>query len=81
VFVALPPDGHTLTVTASGHATNPFLNPKIPQDTPRYPKIPSRIYADIVTRILCEHFAGSAYLLSQKGPDYPDAIQGDLSGQ
>lgn len=28
-----PPDGHTLIVVASGHATNPFLYPKIPYDT------------------------------------------------
>jgi tripartite-type tricarboxylate transporter receptor subunit TctC len=27
------PDGHTLIVVASGHATNPFLYPKIPYDT------------------------------------------------
>src|SRR6188508_908096 len=28
-----PPDGHTLIMVASGHATNPFLYPKIPYDT------------------------------------------------
>ena len=28
-----PPDGHTLIVVASGHATNPFLYPKLPYDT------------------------------------------------
>jgi tripartite-type tricarboxylate transporter receptor subunit TctC len=28
-----PPDGHTLIVVASGHATNPFLYPKMPYDT------------------------------------------------
>src|SRR6266851_3250752 len=28
-----PPDGYTLIVVASGHATNPFLYPKIPYDT------------------------------------------------
>ena len=28
-----PPDGHTLIVIASGHATNPFLYPKLPYDT------------------------------------------------
>src|SRR4030081_2463576 len=28
-----PPDGDTLIVVASGHATNPFLYPKIPYDT------------------------------------------------
>jgi tripartite-type tricarboxylate transporter receptor subunit TctC len=28
-----PPDGHTLIVVASGHATNAFLYPKIPYDT------------------------------------------------
>src|ERR1700676_5481418 len=27
------PDGYTLVVVASGHATNPFLYPKIPYDT------------------------------------------------
>ena len=27
------PDGHTLIMVASGHATNPFLYPKIPYDT------------------------------------------------
>jgi tripartite-type tricarboxylate transporter receptor subunit TctC len=27
------PDGHTLIVVASGHATNPFLYPKMPYDT------------------------------------------------
>src|SRR3979411_2725997 len=27
------PDGHTLIVVASGHATNPFLYPKLPYDT------------------------------------------------
>src|SRR3978361_348365 len=32
-LVASPPDGHTLIVVASGHATNPFLYPKIPYDT------------------------------------------------
>src|ERR1700710_2854189 len=31
-LVASPPDGHTLIVVASGHATNPFLYPKIPYD-------------------------------------------------
>src|ERR1700716_435020 len=30
---ASPPDGYTLIVVASGHATNPFLYPKIPYDT------------------------------------------------
>ena len=29
-LAASPPDGHTLIVVASGHATNPFLYPKIP---------------------------------------------------
>jgi tripartite-type tricarboxylate transporter receptor subunit TctC len=28
-----PPDGTTLMVVASGHATNPFLYPKLPYDT------------------------------------------------
>src|ERR1051325_4926082 len=28
-----PPDGYTLIVVASGHATNPFLYPKIHYDT------------------------------------------------
>jgi len=28
-----PPDGYTLIVVASGHATNPFLYPRIPYDT------------------------------------------------
>ena len=28
-----PPDGYTLMVVASGHATNPFLYPKLPYDT------------------------------------------------
>jgi tripartite-type tricarboxylate transporter receptor subunit TctC len=28
-----PPDGYTLIVVASGHATNPFLYPKLPYDT------------------------------------------------
>jgi tripartite-type tricarboxylate transporter receptor subunit TctC len=28
-----PPDGHTLIVVASGHATNPFLYPTLPYDT------------------------------------------------
>src|SRR5262245_65646452 len=32
-LVAAPPDGHTLIVVASGHATNPFLYPKLPYDT------------------------------------------------
>src|SRR5882724_8049805 len=32
-LVAAPPDGHTLIVVASGHATNPFLYAKIPYDT------------------------------------------------
>src|SRR5712692_3718433 len=32
-LVASPPDGYTLIVVASGHATNPFLHPKIPYDT------------------------------------------------
>ena len=32
-LVATPPDGYTLIVVASGHATNPFLYPKIPYDT------------------------------------------------
>ena len=27
------PDGYTLIVVASGHATNPFLYPKLPYDT------------------------------------------------
>src|SRR3978361_70467 len=31
-LAASPPDGHTLIVVASGHATNPFLYPKIPYD-------------------------------------------------
>jgi tripartite-type tricarboxylate transporter receptor subunit TctC len=33
VLVASSPDGYTLMVAASGHATNPFLYPKIPYDT------------------------------------------------
>src|ERR1700726_236712 len=32
-LVMSPPDGYTLIVVASGHATNPFLYPKIPYDT------------------------------------------------
>jgi tripartite-type tricarboxylate transporter receptor subunit TctC len=32
-LVASPPDGYTLIVVASGHATNPFLYPKMPYDT------------------------------------------------
>ena len=32
-FVSSAPDGYTLIVVASGHATNPFLYPKIPYDT------------------------------------------------
>src|SRR5262249_50391338 len=32
-LVQMPPDGYTLIVVASGHATNPFLYPKIPYDT------------------------------------------------
>jgi tripartite-type tricarboxylate transporter receptor subunit TctC len=32
-LVQSPPDGYTLIVVASGHATNPFLYPKIPYDT------------------------------------------------
>lgn len=32
-LAAAPPDGHTLIVVASGHATNPLLYPKLPYDT------------------------------------------------
>jgi tripartite-type tricarboxylate transporter receptor subunit TctC len=32
-LISAPPDGYTLIVVASGHATNPFLYPKIPYDT------------------------------------------------
>jgi tripartite-type tricarboxylate transporter receptor subunit TctC len=32
-LVASAPDGYTLILVASGHATNPFLYPKIPYDT------------------------------------------------
>jgi tripartite-type tricarboxylate transporter receptor subunit TctC len=32
-LVAAPADGYTLIVVASGHATNPFLYPKLPYDT------------------------------------------------
>jgi tripartite-type tricarboxylate transporter receptor subunit TctC len=32
-LAAAPPDGYTLIVVASGHATNPFLYPKLPYDT------------------------------------------------
>ncbi len=32
-LVTSPPDGYTLIVVASGHATNPFLYPKMPYDT------------------------------------------------
>ncbi len=32
-LVSSPPDGYTLIVVASGHATNPYLYPKIPYDT------------------------------------------------
>jgi tripartite-type tricarboxylate transporter receptor subunit TctC len=32
-LVSASPDGYTLIVVASGHATNPFLYPKIPYDT------------------------------------------------
>jgi tripartite-type tricarboxylate transporter receptor subunit TctC len=32
-LAAAAPDGHNLIVVASGHATNPFLYPKIPYDT------------------------------------------------
>lgn len=32
-LVASPPDGYTLIMVASGHATNPFLYPRIPYDT------------------------------------------------
>jgi tripartite-type tricarboxylate transporter receptor subunit TctC len=33
VLATSAPDGYTLIVVASGHATNPFLYPKIPYDT------------------------------------------------
>src|SRR5260370_17521403 len=32
-LVTSQPDGYTLIVVASGHATNPFLYPKLPYDT------------------------------------------------
>src|SRR6202011_3202401 len=32
-LAAAAPDGYNLIVVASGHATNPFLYPKIPYDT------------------------------------------------
>jgi tripartite-type tricarboxylate transporter receptor subunit TctC len=32
-LVSAAPDGYTLMVVASGHATNPFLYPKLPYDT------------------------------------------------
>lgn len=32
-LAASPPDGYTLIVVASGHATNPFIYPKLPYDT------------------------------------------------
>src|SRR6202011_1240373 len=32
-LVQSPPDGYTLIMVASGHATNPFLYPRIPYDT------------------------------------------------
>jgi tripartite-type tricarboxylate transporter receptor subunit TctC len=32
-LVQSPPDGYTLILVASGHATNPFLYPKLPYDT------------------------------------------------
>ena len=32
-LVTSPPDGYTLIMVASGHATNPLLYPKIPYDT------------------------------------------------
>jgi tripartite-type tricarboxylate transporter receptor subunit TctC len=32
-LAASPPDGYTLILVASGHATNPFLYPKMPYDT------------------------------------------------
>jgi tripartite-type tricarboxylate transporter receptor subunit TctC len=32
-LIAAPPDGYTLIMVASGHATNPLLYPKIPYDT------------------------------------------------
>jgi tripartite-type tricarboxylate transporter receptor subunit TctC len=32
-LASAPPDGYTLIVVASGHATNPFLYPKLPYDT------------------------------------------------
>ena len=32
-LVASPADGYTLIVVASGHATNPFMHPKMPYDT------------------------------------------------
>jgi tripartite-type tricarboxylate transporter receptor subunit TctC len=32
-LVTSPPDGYTLIMVASGHATNPFLYPKMPYDT------------------------------------------------
>src|SRR5882724_2568408 len=32
-LVSSAPDGYTLMVVASGHATNPFLYPKLPYDT------------------------------------------------
>src|SRR6202030_3685948 len=32
-LVTSPPDGYTLVIVASGHATNPFLYPKMPYDT------------------------------------------------
>src|SRR5215469_6022780 len=33
VLTQAAPDGYTLIVVASGHATNPFLYPKLPYDT------------------------------------------------
>ena len=69
-LVQSPPDGYTLIMVASGHATNPFLYPKIPYDTFR------RFHADLAARVVAEHPAGARGFPSRHMADVIAQAQG-----
>ncbi len=56
-----PPDGHTLIVVASGHATNPFLYPSLPYDTFK------DFSRDLAAGVVAEPAAGARGLAVQDG--------------
>jgi tripartite-type tricarboxylate transporter receptor subunit TctC len=70
-LVTSAPDGYTLIVVASGHATNPFLYPKIPYDTFK------GFHADIAIGLIRQYPPGARRFSVQDARRYDRAGTGE----